>query len=422
MSGTTAIAAATLTIRKLLEDRVPERDPGISPPLKVTTYPLDIANKNSSGQKLNLFLYQTAINAAWRNMDMPHQVRAGESGPPPLALDLHYLITAFGPDADDDAASYRLLGGAMSVLHDHPVLDRDDISAALTGSGLGEQFERLRVTPLPVAWQEMSSLWQAFQTNYRLSAAYGVTVVLIDSRRDTKSALPVLRRGGEDRGVIAVAAAAPSLKEIRYPRSQPAAKLGEDITIVGEQLTSADAKIRFTSPRLKDPIELVPMPGSGSDELVVSLPDESEDVSRWAPGFCTVALVLKKADVPPIASNEIAFTLAPRIKITNTTITPHAPQADPPLWDVQVEISCEPNIAPGQRVLLLFGNRQAEPTAITPPAGVGQPTELTFEIIDVGAGKHVVRLRVDGADSIPVVYSGEPPKPSFDPDQTVDVA
>lgn len=426
MSGTTAIAAATLSLRKLLEDKVPERDSAFSGPsfgpLKVTTYPLDVANKNGAGPKLNLFLYETAINAAWRNMDIPHQVRSGESGPPPLALDLHFLLTAFGSEADDDAASYRLLGGAMSVLHDHPVLNRDFISNALSESGLGEQFERLRVTPLPIAWQEMSTLWQAFQTNYRLSAAYGVTVVLIDSTRDTKSALPVLRRGSEDRGVTAVAGAAPRLKEIQYPRSQPAARLGEEIAIAGERLTAADAKFRFTSPRLKDPVELVPNPGSDSDELAVNMPDEVADVSRWVPGFYTVALVLKKTGVPPIASNQIAFALAPEIKITNTTITPHAPQPDPPLWDVQVKISCEPNIASDQRVLLLLGDRQVERTAMTPPAGGVQLTALTFEVKDVRAGKHVVRLRVDGADSIPVVYTDEdPPIPSFDPDQTVDV-
>ena len=34
---------------------------------------------------------------------MPGRVRPGETGPPPLPLTLHYLLTAYGEDDDDDA-------------------------------------------------------------------------------------------------------------------------------------------------------------------------------------------------------------------------------------------------------------------------------------------------------------------------------
>jgi len=79
--------------------------------LEVTTQPPDLARKGVTKAQLNLFLYQTVVNAAWRNQDMPRQVRPGENAGPPLALNLHYMITAYGRgDGDNDAVSHRVLG------------------------------------------------------------------------------------------------------------------------------------------------------------------------------------------------------------------------------------------------------------------------------------------------------------------------
>jgi hypothetical protein len=415
MSNALAIAATTATLRNLLDTQMPVVDADLSG-INVVAQPLDQAGKDETQAKLNLFLYQTVINAAWRNMDMPRQVRPGETGSPPLALNLHYLITAYGPeDADKGSLSHRLLGAAMSVLHDHAVLDREEIRVALKKNDLADQFERLRITPLPLGVEEMSKLWMIFQTQYRISAAYEVTVVLIDSRAAVRSALPVLKRGQDGRGAVASASVAPNLKDIRLPRSQPAGRLGEDIQITGDQLTVTDATVRFVTSRVKLPVELSAQSGASAGEITVHLPNKTEDataLSRWAPGFYTVALVVKKTDAPSIVSNELAFALAPQI-----TVTPNSAA----VGTVNLTLTCEPRIAEGQRVLLLFGNRQVEPTSITTPADPAQPTTLVFAIPNVTVDSYVVRLRVDGADSIPVVYSGTPPVPAFDPLQTVNV-
>jgi hypothetical protein len=136
-------------------------------------------------------------------------------------------------------------------------------------------------------------------------------------------------------------------------------------------------------------------------------------LSRWAPGFYTVALVVKKTGVPAMASNEVAFALAPQITVSPANAAPGT---------VNLTLTCEPRIVTGQRVLSLFGDRQIEPDSVTNPIDTTQPTTLAFTIPSVGAGSYVVRLRVDGVDSIPVVYSGTPPVPSFDPLQKVTVA
>jgi len=421
MSNALAIAAVTTTLRHLLFTQVKQLDGSLSD-LDVTTQPPDLARGSITTSQLNLFLYQTVINSAWRNQDMPRQVRPGETAAPPLPLNLHYLITAYGRGTNDaDAASHRALGGAMSVLHDHPVLGRDEIANLLAGNDLGEQFERLRITPLPMGLEEMSKLWMVFQSNYRISAAYEVTVVLIDSRLPVKAALPILKRGDDDRGVTSVAGVPPSLDEIRPPQSQQAARLGEDITIVGGQLTTDDTTVRFTSSRVAQPIELVPQPGQTLDQITVHIPDQVGDpeaLSHWAPGFYTVGLVQQRAGLPPITSNELAFALAPRITVAPTSA---------PIGTINLTLVCEPRIADGQRVLLLFGDRQVGPATITtppitsPPLNV-PPTTITFIVPDVVAGSYLVRLRVDGVDSIPVVYTGTPPIPGFDPAQKVIVA
>jgi hypothetical protein len=415
MSNALAVAAATATLRNLLLAELPQLDDDLSD-LEVTTNPLDVARKGITKAQLNLFLYQTVLHPGWRNLDVPRQVRAGETGAPPLALNLHYLITAYGRgDNDNDAVSHRVLGGAMSTLHDHPVLMPSEISVALEGNDLAEQFERLKITPLPMGVDEMSKLWMMFQTQYRVSAAYEVTVVLIDSRLPTKAPLPVLKRGPTDRGPVATTGIAPVLDELRLPRSQSAARLGEDMTLVGQQLTTTDAVVRFVSPRIAAPIELSATAGA-SGELVVHLPDQTEDAnafSRWAPGLYSVSLVVRKSGEPTLSSNELVMALAPRITV--------APLTRPP-GTIALTVTCTPRIVGGQRVLLLFGDRQIEPTAINTPGDPTKPSSLDFSVPGVVAGSYVVRLRVDGVDSIPVVYAGTPPIPSFDPAQRVSVA
>lgn len=82
-------------------------------------------------------------------MDLPPHTRSGDPGIPPLALDLHYLLTAYGEN-NDDIDAHRVLGVAMRLVHEHSVLTRDVIRAAVTadtrlaGSDLAEQVELVK--------------------------------------------------------------------------------------------------------------------------------------------------------------------------------------------------------------------------------------------------------------------------------------
>jgi hypothetical protein len=402
MSNVLAIAATTRTLRNLLLAQMPQLDTELND-LEVTLQPPDVARKGISKAQLNLFLYQVVANAAWRNLDLPGQVRAGETAPPPLALNLHYVLTAWGRgESDSDALSHRVLAAAMSTLHDRSVLDSNDIRNALADNDLANQIERVRVTPLPQSVDELSRLWTAFQTNYRTSAAYEATVVLIDSQAATRVPLPVLRRGAQDRGVIAITSAAAVLDALTLPRGQAAVRLGEDIVLGGRQLGTQDAVARFSSPRLDAPIDIVPLAGEAGS-LRVHLADSSEDMTaaaRWAPGIYTVALRVQPPGLPPLLSNELPLALAPVITLGSLAAA---------AGDFVLNLTCAPRIREGQRVFLLFGDRLLTPASLGNPADTQQPTALTFQLTGVAAGTYTVRLRVDGADSIPVDFSGSVP-------------
>jgi Pvc16 N-terminal domain len=403
MSNALAIAAVTSTLRNLIAKGVPEFP---NPDQNITTKPLDkVRSGGATPDQLNIFLYQTVLNAAWRNLDMPRQVRPGETGQPPLALNLHYLITAYGEN-DDDTKSHGWLGRAMSVLHDHPVLGRQEIQDTLAESELQSQVERVRITPQPLALEEMSKLWTAFQTQYRISAAYAVEVVLIESTRPSRTPLPVLTRGEEDRGISAQADLIPPFPTIlvlRLPLEQISARPGDEVVITGHDLDGDSVAVRFTSARLATPRS---EPATGTaDQVKVTVPN---DPSNLPPGFYTVAVAVSKTGQPDRFTNEFPLQIAPVISNINPTSAA--------VGDLTLTLTCTPEIRPEQRAALLFGDRE-----ILAEKHEAQTPTLTFKIPDAAKGDYFLRLRVDGVDSLLVVYVGTPPAPQFDPNQKVTI-
>jgi len=249
--------------------------------VSVTTLSPDTARNNNTGNQVNVFLYHTAPNAAWRNMDIPIQVKPGETAFPPLALNLYYIITAYGQN-NDDILSHNLMGRAMSVLHDHSVLSPDEIATIPNpngdplDSGLPKQFERLRITPETLTSEEMYKLWSAFQTHYRISAAYQVSVVLIDSTQPVRAPLPVLTRGPKDKGAPAntgLISPFPTLDQVQLPDQQPSARLGDLLTLTGHDLDGTNIGVVFNNPLWTAPVEVLPEPGGTAAQLSEKIPN-----------------------------------------------------------------------------------------------------------------------------------------------------
>lgn len=403
MSNSLAIAAVTATLRNLLNTNLTADLPGTS----TTTMPIDKARTGTSNQ-VNLFLYQTMVDPSWRNMDVPHQVRSGETSPPPLPLTLFYLVTAYGEN-DDDTLSHRLLARSMGVLHDHPVLSRDEIKAALPDNDLHKQTERVRITPVPLSLEEMSKLWTTFQTQYRISAAYRISIVLIESAHSARTPLPVLTRGPADDGILAstdLIPPFPALGAVRPPNEQPSARLNDNLTLSGHHLDGDNVTVRFVHPSLPDPIDLAAAAGGTATELTVQVPNVPAD---WPAGFYTVSAVVSRAGEQDRTTNERPLSLAP-------SITSPMPMnaARGPGGNVTLNLTCTPQVWPEQRAALLLGDREipAQPH----PA---KTASLSFVISAAPAGEHFVRLRVNGVDSLLVDRSVTPPV--FDPTQKVTI-
>ncbi|MBX3637934.1 MAG: DUF4255 domain-containing protein, partial [Rubrivivax sp.] len=258
MSSPLAIGAVSAVLRNLLDNGLIDASGPLGPVTVSAIAPdrIDLEAADAA-PRLNLFLHQVSRNAAWGNRELPTRSPSGERvANTPLALDLHYLVTAYG---FADLHAEILLGYAMHLLHERPLLDRAairraldpsplDVSmlppafAALAASDLADQIEALRITPVPMGTDEMGKLWSALQSPYRPSAAYQVSVVLIEGTRPARSPLPVLSRGpvdatsGRDRGVVVqpdLLPPGPTLLALVPPDRQPAARLGGTVTLTG---------------------------------------------------------------------------------------------------------------------------------------------------------------------------------------------
>jgi hypothetical protein len=302
MSNALAIASVTAVLKDLLDNALIDHSAAVDGPVIVDALAPDrIKTGEEERAQLNLFLYHVTPNLGWRNVGLPS--RDGNGGPltnAPLALDLHYLLTAYGKQAFE---AEILLGYAMQILHETPMLAREKIRktldppspvgggilprtrGALAASDLAEQVELIKITPQPMSTEDASKLWTAFQTNYRSSAAYHVSVVLIEGRGPTRSPLPVLTRGkpdpatGREGGIISQADLIPSfptLQKVIPPDEQPAVRMGEVLTLCGHHL-DGDEKVsvaaRFTHARSPNTLELPALPGKSSTEFRVQIPD-----------------------------------------------------------------------------------------------------------------------------------------------------
>ncbi|WP_375448792.1 DUF4255 domain-containing protein [uncultured Nostoc sp.] len=412
MSNELAIAAVTITLRHLLQQRFDAESSG---GITVTTRPLDKVRDNtvSSGDQVNLFLYDTQINATWRNMDIPSQVKPGETGQQLLPLNLYYLLTAYAQNDDfPEPTSHRLLGVAMSVFNDHPILTSADIRAALpttdpTEYDLDQQVEQLRIVYQPLSVEEMFNLWSTFQAPYRISAAYEVSVVLIESKLPAKTPLPIIKRQSDDRGPILqsdLSSPLPALVSIQLPNQQPSGRLGDVLILNGFHLDAENVVILFTNIRLEISLELPPLPERTATEIQVQLPDESV---RWAAGFYTVAVGVTRTGEPSRTTNELSFSLAPKI----LDIIPRQATPDPN-GEVILTLICSPQVRSRQRVALLLEDREV----VAQPRQT-QTDRLEFRIAGVTAGEYFVRLRIDGVDSLLVDRTVTPPV--FDQNQKV---
>lgn len=435
MSNALAIAGVTAVLRDLLDSGVIDHqvtDAMGQGVLVSAVAPDSIALEGANAKpQINIFLHQVTHNAAMRNLDLPSRNRNGARvGNPPLALDLHYLITAYGTS---DLQAEVLLGYAMLLLHQTPVPARETIRSALNPPGmpvdgallpsvyqalrasdLAGQYEQIRITPAPMNTEEMSKIWSAMQAHYRPTAAYQVSVVLIESRRPAASPLPVLTRGYREpsavdptglreRGVVAQAGlmlAYPHIEALELPASRTAAHLGDSIAVLGRHLDGNSHALLLSLPRLELEHRIEPATSVSAERVEFDLPNAPADIP--AGNYLATLQLVRPGESVVRTSSEGWLQIAP--ELTSLTTPPEVIFRDVNNR-ATVVVTCRPHVLPNQRASLLLGGREV----LSAPHAL--PTaSLTFVVEDAPVGVHQVRLRVDGVDSQLVDRSVSPPE------------
>ncbi|QRN93093.1 DUF4255 domain-containing protein [Archangium violaceum] len=119
---------------------------------------------------LTLYLYRVTMNEHLRNQ---HYTGLASDAPPPLSLDLHYLLTVWADNAKDE---HRLFTWAMHVLHNHQTLSASD----LNDDGGWQPEELIQLIPAELSNEDLMRIWDTFQRPYALSASYIARVVQIE--------------------------------------------------------------------------------------------------------------------------------------------------------------------------------------------------------------------------------------------------
>ena len=427
MSSALAIASVTQVLRDLLNNGIIDRDvsgaTGVD--VAVTCFPPDRVPTSGTEEKsqLNLFMYMVSQNQGWRNQNFPSMNANGDRiANPYLALDLHYLLSAYSPL---ELHQEILLGYAMQLLFENPVLPREAIRKSLTSpvggfnggtlppnlralstSGLADQMEMIKIVPEVLNTEEISKLWTAFQTNYRPTTAYRVTVVLIESEKSTKTALPV-----KQRNLYVQPFKTPVINAIRS-QSAPGQPIvanqkilkGYTLIIDGEQLDADIVHINIGN------LVITPNKANVTDNQVSfvlpgNLPAGIHEMTVSHPKLMGSPEVQHKG----ITSVPAVFTLSPVIAgaITISGIVHSSGRVS-----ADLAFKVNPVTSPEQTIFLIlneyFPGGTGSTTALSysfkaqlvEPSSPPVPTnDISVHISGVVPGKYLVRIQIDGAES-----------------------
>jgi len=339
MSDYRAIGGVSATLQTLLSDRIElplaefpavttvDVTVGSPPP------PDSAAVPNAEPPSLNLFLYRVSENGYLKNQEIPGRGSPGAYGRPPLSLELHYLLTAYGTTAvknlpNDAKLAHYLFGNAMRVLHDFPVVAEPLLRQRVTAIGtpvldtslLGE-FEQVKLYLSPVGLDDLTKVWTALEQPYRVSAAYLVSVVQIESKRPRRFPRPVGEPAAAGPRVFAVPFRSPQIQEIRVKRFDdatgaehpyPYARMDDTLVLRGVGFGGVPVRVRVggleipATPLADNRIEvLVP------DNVIGTVPVPPS--RRLQPGAHPVSVVIGVNGLPQTGfpSNQAVFMLVP---------------------------------------------------------------------------------------------------------------
>jgi hypothetical protein len=399
MSDYQAIGAVSATLQRLLKDRM-ELPSGVPSVLVTVSTPSSDGENGQTTEdpRINLFLYQVSENGSLKNQEIPGKGHPGTFGHPPLSLDLHYLLTAYGTTSEaegnlaNETLAHYLLGSAMRVLHDFPVIDEqlttvsEPIGEPILDPSLHAAFEKISIFLDPVNLTTLSDVWSALTLPYRLSAAYTVSVVQIESQKDRSFPKPVGELPQAGPQVTVTTFSAPFIERVRIRRldspetesTAPYARIGDTLVLLGSNLGSEGTRVEVGATGLTPTV-------IQGQRLEVSILDDA----ALQPGAQPVTVVrdFMVGDPPEprpgLRSNQAVFMLVPRVDTVSlaggmVTITGAR------LFQEEKE---------GQTII---GSQVIHSAAYSSAT----PTSISFALPALTPGTYSVRVRVNAAESI----------------------
>ena len=427
MSTALAIASVSLVLKDLLNNGLIDHNiSDTAGNVMVTCLPPDkIATGDAELPQLNLFLYHVTPNQGWRNEFYPSKNSSGERiSNPPLALDLHYLLTAYSPE---ELVAEILLGYGMQLFHENPILNREDIRRtlalpslftftggsalpanllALSTSKLADQLELVKLTPATMNTEEMSKLWTAFQAKYRPTAAYMATVVLIESEKSTKSALPV-----KERNIYVKPFKQPVIEKIKSQSAAGQPIMENQKILINYKLVITGFNLRAENTKLNiDGIEYSPLDTDITDtQIIFQIPVALPAGIHGVQVISQIDMGTPEIPHRGVESNIEAFVLCPTIdpapakikfdKLSGSGVSPVL---------ANISLTVTPAIGEKQRTLLLMN--QLDNLAETLPAAYsfqsflplsppGPAEDIIIPVSGIKPGTYLIRIQVDGAES-----------------------
>lgn len=384
MSNFLAIATVTEALRQLLDEVVKEDVPGAT-----ATAVRPAGNGNELAEVgVNVYLYQASPNASRRNDDLPSRREDGTAiQRPRAALDLNYLLTFYGDEKRLEPQ--RVMGSVVQTLHTQPVLSRQQIQKAvrsvdyLRDSDLADAMERVKFTPVPLSVEELHNLWSGFfQAPYSLSVAYQGSVIFVEGREPIQKPLPV-----RSRNLYAATFRHPVIEQVSsVDGAGKPIVAGCTLAILGKNLLGDLTTIAIDGEEISSAniLEL------HDHEIKFILPSPPHQA-----GLLSLQVIHKRMmGSPPMPhqgaeSNLAAFVLRPTISVDDAAKMVHVSPAVGKDQHLLLHLNQKPSGAlPSMDRSFLMPPRE---TAIS---------EIHLPIDDLAKGDYLVRVEVDGAESV----------------------
>jgi len=188
MSSYGIIEDITLEMRRRIHGALasaPDDDFSLSTPDKDITLAAP-DDKVTGNPRLSLYLYHIEQDGHLRNQP---RLAVGPNGQrfPPISVQLRYLIT---PLDKKEEQNHLMFGRILQHFHDEPVIE--SLDGAPLDDSYGANSPAVRVTFETLTLEQLAQVWHALDASYRLSIAYTVRIVTVDSAQGVSDAKRVV--------------------------------------------------------------------------------------------------------------------------------------------------------------------------------------------------------------------------------------